>query len=556
MPSHRQDRAVSDAATADSTVQLSVIVPAYNQASSIGENLRTILRRASDGLSGEVELILVSDGSIDRTEERALEGAEPAIRVIHYDRNLGKGYAVKIGALEARGAWIAYCDADLDLDPAALPLFVAAAEQERLDFAIGSKRHPESDVFYPVSRRVASWLYQQLIRLLFRLDVRDTQVGLKVFRREVADQVLPYLLVKRYAFDLELLAVARAFGFERIREFPIRLEYRFSGSGVRSRAVVRALADTAAIFYRLRVLRYYQRRRAIVGTYGWTRVRMYNPRVCVIAPGTATAARLNFDDLEVVRPRAPTPEAYRSAAVGTTCEVLALLQPGAVPASNWLTATIPFLARPEIAAVVTPAVASLEGTVRQRAAAATRESRLGGGSQYFRFTPGNIRFVRDFATRNVVVRRDAFLALPEETRVEHACELLSESAFVVYTPETVVVTPTAPLFVPHLKEIAAYGFARGGATRRVGFRAVRPSTAVVAGFAAAAVGACALVVRGGSATPALVVGGAYVAGVAAASGIAGLRFRSGRVGLAAAAAFPLTHAAYLGAFLAGAARRR
>ena len=76
---------------------------------------------------------------------------------------------------------------------------------------------------------VSSWLYQQLVRLLFRLEVRDTQVGLKVFRREVAEQVLPLLLVKRFAFDLELLAVARAFGFDRIRELPIRLDYRFSG---------------------------------------------------------------------------------------------------------------------------------------------------------------------------------------------------------------------------------------------------------------------------------------------------------------------------------------
>ena len=71
--------------------------------------------------------------------------------------------------------------------------------------------------------------------------------------------MLPLLLVKRFAFDLELLAVSRALGFGRIEELPIRLDYRFTGSGVRSLAVVRALVDTAAIFYRLRILRYYQR---------------------------------------------------------------------------------------------------------------------------------------------------------------------------------------------------------------------------------------------------------------------------------------------------------
>ncbi len=78
-------------------------------------------------------------------------------------------------------------------------------------------------VHYPRSRRVGSWLYQQFVRLLFKLDVRDTQVGLKLFRREVAEEVLPLLLVKQFAFDLEFLAVARALGYGRIREEPVPL---------------------------------------------------------------------------------------------------------------------------------------------------------------------------------------------------------------------------------------------------------------------------------------------------------------------------------------------
>ncbi len=263
--------------TADAEVRplLSVVVPVFNQEAAIADNVETIRSSLEAGLGADFELIVVSDGSIDRTAERVVEQHAGDVRVIHYDRNLGKGYAVKIGALEARGRYVGYIDADLDLDPAWLPKFVAAAQERQLDFAIGSKRHPDSDVFYPRSRRAASWLYQQLVRILFRLNVRDTQVGLKVFRREVGEQVLPLLLVKRYAFDLEFLAVSRALGFSRIEELPIRLDYRFTGSGVRSLAVVRALVDTAAIFYRLRILRYYQRRRALAGAFGWTRPRGY-----------------------------------------------------------------------------------------------------------------------------------------------------------------------------------------------------------------------------------------------------------------------------------------
>jgi glycosyltransferase involved in cell wall biosynthesis len=234
---------------------LSVVVPVYNQAGSILENVEEIRRCVAGELSEPVEFIVVSDGSIDQTAERLLAARSEDVRVIHYDRNLGKGYAVKAGALAARGDWVSYVDADLDLDPSSLPRFLEVARAEGLDFAIGSKRHPESVVHYPRARRVSSWLYQQLVRVLFGLDVRDTQAGLKVFRREVVDEVFPLLLVKQFAFDLELLAVARAFGFGRVRELPVQLDYQFSGSGVRSAAVLRALVDTAAVFYRLRVLR-------------------------------------------------------------------------------------------------------------------------------------------------------------------------------------------------------------------------------------------------------------------------------------------------------------
>jgi hypothetical protein len=131
---------------------------------------------------------------------------------------------------------------------------------EQLDFAIGSATS-SSVVHYPRARRIASWLYQQLNRVLFRLDVRDTQVGVKVFSRGVVEEVVPLLLVKQFAFDLELLAVATALGHGRIRELPVRLEYRFTGSALRSSTVLRALWDTAAVFYRLRILRTYQRKR-------------------------------------------------------------------------------------------------------------------------------------------------------------------------------------------------------------------------------------------------------------------------------------------------------
>ena len=97
-----------------------MVVPVYNGGDQIVENVNVIQRAVADGLQGEdFEVIVVSDGSIDDTAERLLAARSSAgIRVIHYDRNLGKGYAVKTGALAAHGTWVALVDADLDLDPA------------------------------------------------------------------------------------------------------------------------------------------------------------------------------------------------------------------------------------------------------------------------------------------------------------------------------------------------------------------------------------------------------------------------------------------------------
>jgi glycosyltransferase involved in cell wall biosynthesis len=536
---------------------LSVVIPVFNQEAAIVENVATIQSSIAAGLEEPFELIVVSDGSIDGTAERALEAAGGGVRVIHYDRNLGKGYAIKVGALEGRGRYIAYIDADLDLDPAWLPLFVGTAEREKLDFAIGSKRHPDSDVHYPASRRAASWLYQQLVRILFRLDVRDTQVGLKVFRREVAEQVLPLLLVKRFAFDLELLAVSRALGFGRIRELPIRLDYRFTGSGVRSQAVVRALVDTAAIFYRLRILRYYQRKRRLAGAYGWTRPRGYEPLVSVVTPDPAAVSDLDYPELELIQVAELTPAAAAEAVRNASGTVVAFLDHGELPAGNWLGATVSFLARPEVAAVVTARVAPSAGSTRERAAAGVVESRLGGGSLYFRFTPGNLRFVSDFPAPSIVVRKDDYVAAGEGPLDELTSRLVAAGRSVLYTPETVVVASPPPLFGPHLRQAFDYGRRRSGELRQRGLRALRPTTLLpLVLLVFLAIGPIAILVGGLPRTIWLAGAAAYAIAVLASGAIAALRFRGLGVGALTVVGLVARHVVYAAGLLTGLSARR
>jgi glycosyltransferase involved in cell wall biosynthesis len=239
---------------------LSVVVPTYQQCAVIAHNVEVILGKL-DRFGANLEVIVVIDGGDDDSATQLARITDSRLRVITYQPNKGKGHALKTGSQEARGRWIAWLDSDLDLDPSGIPLFVDTAELLDLDVVVGSKRHPDSEVDYPWLRRCYSALYQRLVQAMFGLNVRDTQVGIKLFRRDVLEAVLPVTLVKRFAFDIEILAVAYHFGYHRIAEGPVRLKYNFSGSRMDWAAIGRALWDTLAVFYRLRIRRYYDRTR-------------------------------------------------------------------------------------------------------------------------------------------------------------------------------------------------------------------------------------------------------------------------------------------------------
>jgi glycosyltransferase involved in cell wall biosynthesis len=156
----------------------------------------------------------------------------------------------------ASGRYVGFIDADGDIDPAIMPTFLTLVHEYQPDIVLGSKRHPLSEVVYPPMRRLYSFGYQQLNRLLFRLNVRDTQTGVKLVRREVLADVLPLMIEKRFAFDLELFVVARHLGYTRFFEAPVRLGERFT-STISLKAVKGMLLDTLGIYYRLHITRFY-----------------------------------------------------------------------------------------------------------------------------------------------------------------------------------------------------------------------------------------------------------------------------------------------------------
>jgi hypothetical protein len=331
-----------------------------------------------------------------------------------------------------------------------------------------------------------------------------------------------------------------------MQEMPIRLDYRFTGSAVRSRAVVRALIDTVAIFYRLRILRTYQRKRALIRGYG--RLPESPPLVTLI-DGASVTTSLDYPRLET-----PAEHAREAAARGASGELLALLAASARPAGNWVTASVPYFADQNVAAVVAPTVSPQDAGFRERVAAAVLESRLGGGSRRSRFLPGNIGTVSDYPLDAVVVRRRDYLAA-REAGVEDSdlvAWLAERGRRTIYTPDTSISAPPPPIVAPHLRATVRQARSRGSVARATRGSSLSAATALSVVPLVAGIVALGLVLVGGAArTPGIVVLAAYGISLALTAIFAGFRLRSIGVGFLTPIVIVVTQAAYVVGFARG-----
>ena len=237
---------------------LSAVIPCYKKEKVVYSALTDVHSELSK-LGIPFEMVLVDDGSPDNTlsELRRFSKATKNCRVVALPRNHGKGNAILDGFRHSRGDVILFIDADSDLPPRQIPLFMQYLERYNADVVIGSKNHPDSIVKYPLMRRFLSRVYQVMCFVLFRMPISDTQVGLKLFRRPVLEYAAPKMLVKQYAFDSELLVLSHYGGFY-IREAPVEIKFRGS-SGVGPQTIFNMWWDTMAIWYRLKIIHYYDK---------------------------------------------------------------------------------------------------------------------------------------------------------------------------------------------------------------------------------------------------------------------------------------------------------
>lgn len=239
---------------------LSLIVPIYKQEKTIVRNLLS-LKRVLDKIRYHYEIIAIVDGMHDRSFDKIKKAKIKKVRLVGYRINSGKSYAIRLGMSIAKGDYIMFIDSGMEIDPNGISMLLEHMEWYDADIIVGSKRHLASQVYYPLMRKVLSHGYYIIVKILFGLKIHDTQAGIKVFKKSVLEKVLPRLVEKKFAGDLEILVVANDQGFTRTYEAPIKLDYTASSitSAATVSSILAILIDTLAIFYRKNILRYYRR---------------------------------------------------------------------------------------------------------------------------------------------------------------------------------------------------------------------------------------------------------------------------------------------------------
>jgi len=232
------------------TPELSIVIPAYNEAARIGRTLDSIASFLAER-SLHCEVIVVDDGSTDDTgaivESREFDFV--SLRLLRCERNGGKGRAVRLGMLVARGKVRLFMDADNSTDIREFERLndTAARHATLPDVVIASLAAPGSTIegTQPRARAVLGRMGSALVQRTVLPGIRDTQRGFKIFTAEAADAIFSRCRLNGWGFDIEVLAIARTLGFH-ILEVPVRWHHE-DDSRVRPTAYLTTLVDVARV---------------------------------------------------------------------------------------------------------------------------------------------------------------------------------------------------------------------------------------------------------------------------------------------------------------------
>ena len=506
--------------------ELSVIMPAYGLEAVIERNIATVCSLLRGNIPFEV--VPVDDGSQDQTAaaiRRAAAQDPEHVHPVYVQVNAGKGNALKRGFAASRGSHVLLLDGDLDLSPSRITTFFDIMAEKRAAIVIGSKRHPASVIDYPWHRRLASGIYYALVRLLVGLPVSDTQTGMKLFTREALAWSFDRMLVKAFAFDLEVLSIAHAKGFV-VAEAPIEMHFGEKVGCLSWSNVKQVMNDTLAIFYRLRVLRYYG---SVEVAPPAEKPLFVSVVIACPAPSPYLTecldalARQTYPHFEaIVLPDAPCdlgaypfelhviptgktrPAEKRNEGISRAKgEIVAFLDDDAYPVPNWLEHAVKYFTLPDVGGVGGPGVTPPGDPFMGQAGGRVYANLFVSGNFRYRYIGDRVRAtVDDFPSCNLFARTDVLKAIngyrtdfwPGEDTILCADIVLGQKKRIMYDPWVQVFHHRRPLFGPHLRQIGRYALHRGHFAKRFPATSLRLSYLIpsffVAGLAAGALAAC------------------------------------------------------------------
>lgn len=223
-------------------MKYSIIIPMYNEKKIVEQSAKTLSAYCAERFSSECEILFVNDGSTDGCEKLLDALALPNVRLLGYEKNRGKGYAVRTGMLAARGEFRLFTDTDLAYGTEVIGEAFSLWEADpSVDLVIGSRRLAEDGYEgYTFPRRLASKAYLWLLRTLGGFRFSDSQSGFKGFSARAAERIFPLCETDRFAFDFEALSYASRMKMK-VKEMPIRVL-------VHGESKIRLVGDSVKMF--------------------------------------------------------------------------------------------------------------------------------------------------------------------------------------------------------------------------------------------------------------------------------------------------------------------
>lgn len=473
--------------------KISVIMPAYNEGLHIYDNIKDVVYLFQK-IGYPFEIIIVDDASTDNTFDQAKKTQADfnSIIIARNEINYGKGWSIKKGFSYATGEYVVFLDADLELDPKQIERFFKIMQQDKSDVVIGCKRHRESRISYPLYRRVLSTGYFFLVKRLFGLPLRDTQTGLKLFKYKVLEKVMPKLLIKTFAFDLEVLVLAFSFGYK-ISEAPVLVNYKSKFGRIGLFSILTILIDTLAIYYRLKILKYYDYPRAKIALLPKVSILIaVKEKTKYLEECLRLCKKLNYPDYEIIvlpdKKITISDSGVKVIATGEVLpptkrdmgakhaqgEILAFLDDDSYPAEDWLYQAVRGFSHDGVVAVGGPAGDARGQSLEQQASGSVFSAQIVSGNYVCRYVPKILREVDDWPSCNFLVRKSDFERVNgfstkfwpgEDTFL---CFKLTKvlRKKILYDPEAMVYHHRRALFLPHLRQISRYALHRGYFAKR------------------------------------------------------------------------------------------